>query len=93
MNNLHYLVATDKIELQESKRDHDIEFLLKIKKQDIQSLLHQMRQQFENDPIFTDILFYTFKDHIQILVKQDSYMTFILELFRWKLLKKIQWED
>lgn len=93
MSQLTYSVDTNQVELKENKREYDIEFLIKIKNPDMQKVLHQMRQKVENDPIYTDILFYTFKDHLQVLVKKESYMTFVLELFSRKILKKIQWAE
>lgn len=91
MSTLQYVVAVDKIDLQEDRRDEDIEFIIKIKKSEVQTRLHQIRRYFESDEIYTDILFYTFKDHTQIIVKKESYIPFVLELFKWQLLEKIQW--
>ncbi|WP_075981843.1 hypothetical protein [Bacillus massilinigeriensis] len=91
MKGLRYVVDTDVIDLQENKRDEDIEFIIIIKKQEVKNALHQIRQFFESDEIYTDILFYTYQNHIQIIVKKDSYLTFVLGLFKWKLLKKIEW--
>jgi hypothetical protein len=93
MSTLKYSVDTNLVELEENGRGHDIEFLIKIKNPDIQKVLYQMRQKVENDPIYTDILFYTFKDHLEVLVKSEAYMTFILELFKVGLIIKVQWED
>lgn len=93
MNTLRYTVATDKIELQEKKRSEDIEFFIKYKEQEVHHSLHQLRQYFESDEVYTDILFYTYKDYIQIIVKKESYLTFILGLFKWKLVNKIEWVE
>ncbi|KHD86227.1 hypothetical protein [Heyndrickxia ginsengihumi] len=93
MNALQYSVAADKILLQENKRDEDIEFIIKFQKAEIQKDLHELRQFFENDAVYSDVLFYTYKDHLQVIVKKESYVSFILGLFKWKLLKNVQWNE
>jgi len=91
MKALKYTVAADKIDLLEQQREEDIEFIIRTKSEDIRNDLRQIRQFFERDAFLTDILFYTFKDHLQVIVKPESYLTFILGLFQWKLLNKIEW--
>lgn len=93
MEHLHYVVATDKIELKENKRDDDIEFIITYQSPEVHHAIHQIRQFFESDDYYTDILFYTFKDYVQIIVKRDSYLTFILGLFKWNLLSKVEWKE
>jgi hypothetical protein len=93
MSRLRYTAAADKIDIQENRRDEDVEFEIKVKNPEIIKDLREMRHFFESDAIFTDILFYTFKDHIQIIVKKEAYITLILGLFKWKLLDKVEWAD
>ncbi|MED1204669.1 hypothetical protein [Heyndrickxia acidicola] len=93
MTRLKYSVAADKIDLQENRRDEDIEFEIRVKNSEIIKDLRELRHFFESDEIFTDILFYTFKDHIQIIVKKEAYITLLLGLFKWKLLDKVEWVD
>ncbi len=94
MKKLHYKVDQSLIELEESRNKQDFEFNIRTKSEEGLKQLRQVRKFFETNNIYTDALFYSHADHsYQVIVRQDTYMSFILGMFRFQLLSEISWLD
>ncbi|KQL55529.1 hypothetical protein AN964_16070 [Heyndrickxia shackletonii] len=80
--------------INETKREDGIEIMFKPKNDETFKRLHEVRNFFERDKVYTDVLFYTFEDNqVQIIVRDDSYAVLLAALFRWQLVKKLEWVD
>ncbi|PKR86827.1 hypothetical protein [Heyndrickxia camelliae] len=76
------------------EREDGIELTFKIKNDAAIKRLHEVRNFFERDKVYTDVLFYTLEDKkFQIIVRDDSYAVLLAALFRWQLVKKLEWID
>lgn len=80
------------IELNETDNGEDKEFNIKLLDKGLDDNLHEIRKFFEQNKVYTDVLFYTHSDHTyQIIVKNEYYTDFVIKLFKEKLLQKISW--
>ncbi len=87
-----YQYDEENLEISEQPNDEDREFLIKVKNQEILPALRQVRNHFDQDRLITDVLFFTHKDHhIQVIVRKDFYVDFILSLFKHQVIKSIAW--
>ncbi|TCP28715.1 hypothetical protein EV207_11625 [Scopulibacillus darangshiensis] len=92
MKKLCYEVIHSLMTLEEKKNNKDIEFTIKAKNGEAFELLHKIRNFFESDKIYTDVLFYTQKEQTyQVICRPDSYVPFILVLFQYQLLERVEW--
>lgn len=81
------------IDLAESPNGEDIEFNLIFHEQEMKKQLAAIKSFFDQNDIYTDLLVYTHSDkHIQMIVRKDYYLDFILQLFKHQLLEEIRWE-
>jgi hypothetical protein len=80
------------IDLAESSNGEDIEFNLIFHDQKMKKQLAAIKGFFDQNDIYTDLLVYTHSDkHIQMIVRKDYYLDFILQLFKHQLLEEIRW--
>lgn len=80
------------VEISETVNGEDQEFNIKLLDKSLEDNIHEIRNFFEQNKVYTDVLFYTHSDHTyQIIVKNEYYTEFVLKLFKEKLLKKISW--
>ncbi|MFC7391763.1 hypothetical protein [Scopulibacillus cellulosilyticus] len=90
---INYKVNESLITAEEKVNHEDIEFIIKIKNDEALKKLHDVREFFESDKIYTDVLFYTHGNHTyQVIVRQDSYVAFILGLFKFQLIEQVEWK-
>ncbi|WP_129730424.1 hypothetical protein [Ectobacillus funiculus] len=89
---IHYQCAKG-LSLSEKKNGKDIEFTIVI--EDIaryDSAIKKVRQHFDGNRVYTDVLFYIHKDNeYQIIVRHDYYIDFILYLFKYQLIQSLSW--
>ncbi|HET7521771.1 MAG TPA: hypothetical protein VFJ73_00465 [Bacillales bacterium] len=91
---LTYDYNVNRLDIREKKRDEDVEFNLAIEDLAMIERLKAVRERFENNDVFTDVMIYPHKDHVyQIIVREDYYIDFILELFKQKVLKSVSWTE
>ncbi|WP_419880634.1 hypothetical protein ACN6MY_13375 [Peribacillus sp. B-H-3] len=89
---LNYSVNENLILLEERRGEEDYEFLISTVDEKAHNTLMELRSFFEGDDVFSDVLFYSLKNKkIQVIVRRDLYVSFILGLFKWKLLKRVNW--
>ena len=81
------------VEIEEKTNQYDFAFYLKIEDESLRKAYFQVREFFENDHLYTDVLFYTHQDHrYEAIVRKDYYIDFLLALFKYKLLINMTWE-
>ncbi|MCM3725527.1 hypothetical protein M3226_07510 [Neobacillus cucumis] len=52
----------------------------------------EVRQYFDDNSVLTDIHYYIHpNNNYQVIVRNDFYNEFIIQLFRQQLLKEIKW--
>lgn len=95
MGKIKYEMNEDVVIINENhQREDGIELTFKIKNDDAIKRLHEVRNFFERDKVYTDVLFYTLEDkQFQIIVRDDSYAVLLAALFRWQLVRKLEWLD
>ena len=80
------------IEIGETANDPDIEFDIRVPEQEDWDKLKLIRDRFEDDDVYTDVLFYAYENHkARIIVRKDYYEDFILALMKHGLLTKVEW--
>ncbi|MBA4603611.1 hypothetical protein H2C83_15170 [Thermoactinomyces sp. AMNI-1] len=54
--------------------------------------LRKVRNFFDENDVYTDVLFYVYTNHkYQVIVRQDYYNDFIIQLMKHRLLKSVEW--
>lgn len=92
MGKIKYEMNEDVVIISETKREDGIEIMFKPKNDEAIRRLHEVRNFFERDKVYTDVLFYTYGDkQFQIIVRDDSYVVLLAALFRWQLVEKLEW--
>jgi hypothetical protein len=77
----------------EKDNGEDKEFTIKLHDESLDDGVHEVRDFFEQNKVYTDVLFYTHSDHsFQIIVKNEYYTDFVLKLFKEKLLTSVNWK-
>lgn len=90
--NVIYEYDNDKLEIRERGNGNDTEFIIKVKDPVYDQNIHAVRNFFDYNKIYTDVYFYTHSDHsYQIIVREDYYIDFILQLFKYQILKSLRW--
>jgi len=80
------------IELKEVLNGNDIEFFITLFNSDLKKNLMKVRQYFDDNKVLTDIHYYIHpNNHYQVIVRNDFYNEFIIQLFTQQLLKEIKW--
>lgn len=81
------------MEMTESESESDFEFRIKmLKKSPYVENLKRVRDFFEDNEVYTDVLFYAYPNQEYIIhVRKDYYTDFILELFKRKLIQSVEW--
>lgn len=79
--------------LEQIQNEDDIEFHLTFYQQELKTKLLKIKEFFDQNDILTDLLIYTHSDkHIQVIVRKDFYLDFLLQLFKQQLLEEIRWD-
>lgn len=91
---LNYSYNTNAMEIEESENEIDVEFRIRI----IEDTPHvenikRVREHFEDNEVYTDVLFYVYPNHEYIIhVRKDYYTAFIAELFKNQLIQSVEWD-
>lgn len=89
---LLYNYNDKKMRLTEEKNGDDVEFNLTFIDNEVKKQLLKVKEFFNENNIFTDLLIYTHSDkHVQIIVRKDFYEDFILQLFKHHLIEEVKW--
>ncbi|MDF2718435.1 MAG: hypothetical protein K0R28_5360 [Paenibacillus sp.] len=81
------------VRIQESGNGDDTEFLIElVQNQPYAAAMRQVQQYFEANHVHTDVLFYLYPGHkYRVIVRQDYYNDFLLELLKHRLLRVLRW--
>lgn len=92
---LAYSYNEQVIQIQQSSNDKDVEFLIEIlQTEPYVEKLKKVRHFFEDNRVYTDVLFYALADHkYKVIVRSDYYVDFILELMKHRLLESVEWKS
>lgn len=91
---LAYRYNEQVIQIQESSNENDVEFLIKIlQNEPYVEKMKKVRHFFDDNRVYTDVLFYALAEHkYKVIVRNDYYADFILELMKHRLLESVEWE-
>jgi hypothetical protein len=92
---LKYRYEPQELSIAESENDTDVEFKIRIlkEKSHVESM-RKIHRYFEENEVYTDVLFYIYPNHeFTVRVRRDYYTDFIAELFKHKLLKSVEWTE
>ncbi|SFB60062.1 hypothetical protein SAMN05216312_11675 [Cohnella sp. OV330] len=93
---LNYSYDEAALQISESANENDMEFRIVLATDDPSILagLKQVRQEFDENRVYTDVLFYHYPDReYKIIVRKDYYVDFVLELMKQRLLKSVAWAE
>lgn len=81
--------------IEEKQNENDVEFVIRIQEPDrYLQAIHDVRSHFEQNTVYTDVLFYTHPNHVyQVIVRQDYYVDFLACLFKNRLLHSLAWKQ
>jgi ssRNA-specific RNase YbeY (16S rRNA maturation enzyme) len=80
------------IQLIETPNEADAEFDIRILAENKWDGMKEIQKKFEENSVYTDVLFYPYENHrYQVIVRQDYYVDFVLELLKHQLLEKVEW--
>lgn len=80
------------VHIAESANDSDVEFDIRMIKEEYGEQLKQIQQKFEENNVLTDVMFYPYANQrYRVIVRQDYYVDFILALMKYRLLKRVEW--
>lgn len=89
---IHYQFDSSVITLSEQRNGNDYEFRIKVTTDEQHQSMQQIRSHFDHNDVHTDVLFYTHLDHgYQVIVREDYYVDFLLQLFKYRLLTNLAW--
>ncbi|MDG0793983.1 hypothetical protein OMP38_26540 [Cohnella ginsengisoli] len=93
---LNYRFDETALQIGESANENDVEFRIVLATDDpsIAAGLKRVRQEFDENRVYTDVLFYHYPNHeYKVIVRKDYYVDFVLELMKQRLLKSVAWAD
>lgn len=91
---LTYQIDSSVLDLQENQDGTDIEFYLKLHDGNSVDQLRLVQQVFDSNTDYTDVLFYAYANHeYKVIVRQEHYNDFVIELFKARLLRSLEWTD
>jgi len=87
-----YKYDANLLELKETANGDDIEFSIILFNSELKKSLKKVREFFEDNKVITDIHYYIHPNNrYQVIVREDFYNEFLIQLFRQQLLKEIEW--
>jgi len=90
--NLAYECDERMIQLSESRNQEDVEFEIQIVDSSAWDRVKEIQKSFDENDVYTDVLFYYYQDKVRVIVRQDYYVDFILHLMKYQLIRKTEWK-
>lgn len=92
---LAYRCNDDVAVITETVNEQDVEFHLRLlQTEPYLQRLKEIRHYFEENDIYTDVLFYIYKNHeYGAIVRQAYYVDFVLQLMKYGFLRSVEWKD
>lgn len=90
---LTYHFDSNTIDISEVENNEDYEFKISLKEPTAHySNLKEVHHFFEDNKIYTDVLFYVYDKHeYKVVVRKDYYIDFVLTLMKFQLLQQVKW--
>ncbi|MDQ0193238.1 hypothetical protein [Paenibacillus wynnii] len=89
---LTYQINKDVIEISETVMETDVEFEIRVLAEDKWAGMKKIQKFFEEDRVYTDVLFYAYENHrFRVIVRKDYYVDFILALMKYRLVESAVW--
>ncbi|WP_217596708.1 hypothetical protein [Cohnella sp. GbtcB17] len=91
---LNYSYDEAALRIGESANENDVEFHIALSTDDPSILagLKRVRQEFDENRVYTDVLFYHYPNHeYKVIVRKDYYVDFVLELMKQRVLRSVEW--
>lgn len=80
------------IDISEAEVLNDIEFSIKVVSPPHFEDMRIIQKIFDSNHVITDVLVYTYTNHeYRVIVRKDYYEDFILQLMKYRLLTKVEW--
>ncbi|MDR0268538.1 hypothetical protein [Paenibacillus sp.] len=92
---LIYHCKEDVAIITETVNEEDVEFRMRLLQvEPYLDRLKEIRHHFEENDIYTDVLFYIYKNHEYVaIVRRQYYVDFVLALMKHGLLRSVEWTD
>lgn len=93
---LNYSFDEAVLRISESVNENDVEFNIVLLTDEPSLLegLKRVQQEFDQDRVYTDVLFYHYPHHeYKVIVRKDYYVDFVLELMKQRLLQRVEWAE
>lgn len=93
---LNYSYDEAALRIVESANENDVEFRIVLANGDpsLPESLKRVRQEFDENRVYTDVLFYHYPNHeYKVIVRKDYYVDFVLELMKQRVLRRVEWAD
>lgn len=92
---LTYTYNQEILTLRELPNENDVEFQITLlQEKPYIDGMKQIQKHFEENEIITDVLFYINQKHeYRVIVRNDYYIDFVLELMKHRLLQSVQWQS
>ncbi|GGD62990.1 hypothetical protein [Paenibacillus nasutitermitis] len=89
---LSYSYNNNLIKIEETPNNADIEFNIHLLEEKNIKAIKAVKELFEGNDIFTDVLFYVYENHhYRVIVRPDYYVDFILQLMKHQLVNSVEW--
>ncbi|GIO32176.1 MULTISPECIES: hypothetical protein [Paenibacillus] len=91
---LIYRCNEDVARITETVNGEDVEFRIRLLQEEpYLNRLREIRKHFEDNDVYTDALFYVYKNHeYGAIVRKDYYVDFVLALMKHGLLRSVEWK-
>jgi hypothetical protein len=90
---LKYEYDRNDLQIQETQNGDDIEFTIQVfNEQEVISKLKAVRDHFEDNDIYTDVLFYSYANQrYSAIVRPEFYTDFVLQLMKFRIFNRVEW--
>jgi hypothetical protein len=83
------------IQIEEQTNGDDVELWIRLQEAnaEVEKAVKKIRDEFDQNDVLTDVLFYAHTDGYQWVVRNDFYVDFILQLFKYRLVRELRWKQ
>ncbi|BFT72329.1 hypothetical protein [Paenibacillus sp. P36] len=83
----------DIVEISETQVSNELEFTIRILSDHHFNSMKLVQKNFEANDVITDVLVYPYTNHeYRVVVRNDFYEDFILQLCKYQLVTKVEWK-
>ena len=89
---LQYKFDEKMISIQERASQQDTTYVIEVKSEEMRARLKQVRQFFDENRDYTDVMFYSHEDGTyEAIVREDMKNVFLIHAFRFQCLTSLRW--